>query len=133
MMFTMVEVQRSGRVYLECMSQCLLLGPLRDNLETVGLPWRLSHFNMFVLVDPAVYNDVVTFLMNNLVEFEDGFQWFWSNGNKARYLIVLEYVCDLLVEAVWWSCGSGRDRLKPKRRVSFHIPLPEKLDVSGQL
>ena len=59
MMFTMVEVQRSGRVYLECMSQCLLLGPLRDNLEAVGLPWRLGLFGMYVLVDPAVYDDVV--------------------------------------------------------------------------
>ena len=140
MMFTMLEVKRSGSVYLECMSQCLLLELLRDNLEAVGLPWQLGDKGMFVLVDPAVYDDVVTFVMNNPVEFEDGFRWFWSDGNKARYLIVPEGFGDFLVEVVWsfWP-GSGvdggncRDKPKPKRQVSFHIPLPEKLDVGGQL
>ena len=140
MMFTMLEVKRSGSVYLECMSQCLLLELLRDNLEAAGLPWQLGYKGMLVLVDPAVYDDVVTFLMNNPVEFEDGFRWLWSDdGNRSRYLIVPEDLGDFLVE-VWsyWrgtgvDGGSCRDKLKPRRRVNFDIPLPEKLDVGGQL
>ena len=139
MMFTMLQVARSGCVYMDCMSQCRLLQPLRDNLEAAGLPWQLGDKGMLVLVDPAVYDDVVTFVMNNPVEFEDGFRWFWSDGNKARYLIVPEGLGDFLVEVWSFWPGSGvdggncRDKLKPRRRVNFHIPLPEKLDVGGQL